>query len=255
MKSMKAEVEDYSFSAAQQEWSCPPVDDVGYLSSTDMLGLSDRELRVLVMGMERRRYGGWRNHDNRWRSELGLDDTSGKRVLDFGCGVGVEALQFARRGNEVILADIVGDNVALAARVLTVFGYPSSTVMVQGDAPFIPEVEQFDVFYANGVLHHTPQARRILQRAVELLRPGGEIRLMLYSDIGWEVATGTRPPDDTVDHPSFWQFVRYFDGVGNYADWYSLEKIRDQFGDFLEVVSFSYLTTNDSYCAVRLIPK
>jgi 2-polyprenyl-3-methyl-5-hydroxy-6-metoxy-1,4-benzoquinol methylase len=103
-------------------------------------------------------------------------------VKDFGCGFGIEALQFAKSGNEVLLSDIFPSNVQAAERVLRLSGYTPAP-----DGPV-------DVFYSNGVLHHSPQMRELLEKEVANLNPGGEVRLLLYSDRAWILTTATRVP-------------------------------------------------------------
>src|ERR1051326_6937817 len=94
----------YSFIDQQEQWSRPPVDDVGYLPSSQLLQLADADLVELIEKMARVRYTGWRNYENRWRVTLGLDDTHGKRILDFGCGTGLEALQVAPTNCVIVAA-------------------------------------------------------------------------------------------------------------------------------------------------------
>lgn len=235
-------------------WSQPPVDDVGYVSSAEMRGWSDRRLRTTIDQMRRARYQGWRNHGNRWRDVMGLDTLTDRDVLDFGCGVGVEALELARAGNRVALADLSDDNGWLAARVLTLYDeLPTDVLLVTDRPPYVDgEPATYDVFYANGVLHHCRWPRAIMRRAHELLRPGGEARLMLYSDVGWRVATGTEPPDDAEAHPAFDRFVRFFDAVGTYADWYDRDRLTDWFGDLFDVERCEYLTPDDRYLGAVL---
>src|SRR5262245_5608855 len=102
-----------TFEQRARAWSSPPVDDIGYIPSEQLLKMSTEELAEMVQAMELNRYGGWRNWENRWYHFLGLDSTHDKYVLDYGCGVGIEALQYARAGNDVVLADISRDNVRL----------------------------------------------------------------------------------------------------------------------------------------------
>lgn len=164
-------------------WSHPPVDDVGYVSSRELLALSDDELRAVVDRMRSTRYGGWRNHKNRWRDLLSLDTTTGRRVLDLGCGVGLETLEYLRAGNTVDVADIVPENTALAQRVARVYGYEGRLpvrLTVGRDPPFITRhAGWYDVVHCVGVLHHVPWARDLVERCHGLLAPGGELRLML----------------------------------------------------------------------------
>lgn len=241
-------------------WSHPPVDDVGYLPSADMLAWDDLRLMTAIRDMARVRYGGWRNHAGLWRDMLKIDETHGMDVLDFGCGVGMESLEFVRAGNRVSLADISGTNLALAHRVVNVGSDRRLDAvpcyLVIDESPFLTaEDASFDVIHCAGVLHHIPWARMIMERFHGMLRPGGEVRLMLYSDKGWELATGTEVPHwgaKPEDSPHFNQFVRYFDSVGEYADWYDAWKIEQMFGDLFYVDEFAYLTEDYRYCAAVL---
>ena len=107
-------------------------------------------------------------------------------------------------------------------------------------------------------MHHTPRFREILQRAADVLAPGGEIRLMLYSDRGWTEKTGTPAPPidaDVTTHEMFPTFVAGFDGVGFYADWYNREKLEHRVGDFLTVESCEYIAVSDRYLVAILKPK
>src|SRR5947209_2188965 len=157
----------YDAVRAKTVWARPPVDDIGYISSAHMLQWSDDHLRATIAQMERTRYdvNGWRNWGNQWREFFGLDTTHGKRILDFGCGVGLEALQFARAGNTVFVADIVQDNVAVALRVLALHGHEGLPLAAFPDPPFFGRAMTMagvDVFYSSGTLHHTPRMRDIL---------------------------------------------------------------------------------------------
>ncbi len=250
---------NYNFEDQKQAWSSPPVDDKGYFSSKELLGYSDTELLALISTMEITRYLGDRNYENKWRKYLGLDDTFNKKILDFGCGVGIDALQFAKMGNKIYLADIVLNNIKLSQRVLSLHKFEADSVnLITNKYPFVNISEKVDVFYCSGVLHHIPYAREVIKRALELLTKDGEIRLMLYSDKGWEIQTETSLPpieQDITTHSSFNKFVRRFDGVGNYADWYNREKLEYKFGDIVNIDFCEYICSDDRYLVTILKPK
>jgi len=249
----------YSFEGSKVAWACIPLDELGYHSSREMLRLPDGELLALAGDFEAVRYNSWRNHAGLWRECLGLDSTHGRTVLDFGCGFGIEALQFARLGNRVMLADIVPESVSLAARVLRLHGFePAAELALADSYPFVEPPSPVDVLYANGVLHHIPYAKAIVDRASEVLAPGGEIRLMLYSDKAWTVKTGASLPAidaDVATHPMFPAFLRGMDPVGFYADWYNREKVERLAEPHFAVRDFRYITPTEIYAVATLIKR
>ncbi len=244
----------YDFAKAVESWGKPPIDDFGYIDSATIASKTQTELVAMAFAWAAIRYNGDRNHQGRWRRLMRLDRTTGTTVMDFGCGHGLEALEYALHGNAVVLADINPNNLRSAAAVLAAHDVsPLASIEVGGLSPFF-RYFPVDIFHANGVLHHTPEARGILLRAVENLKPGGEIRLLLYSDIAWEASTGEALPDcdfDTATHPAFHRFVRHMDAVGQYADWYNEDKIIRRFGDFLDLIDCGYIgITNQFFGAI-----
>lgn len=243
-----------TFQEQKVSWSNPPVDDVGYISSKSLLKKSNEELRALTGRMEAARYDGWRNYNGNWRRVLGLDDTKGQRVLDYGCGVGVEALQYARRDNAIWLADIVEENLKLASRILRLFGYtPIATCLLRGRSPFYSFTEgSFDVVHCSGVLHHIPKPRPVVRQMSRWLKANGELRLMLYSDDAWRLTTNAEPPSEVETHKLFRRFVTAMDGVGEYSDWYDEERLTERFGEWFEIANCEYLTENRAYLGAVL---
>ena len=209
-------------------WERLPVDDQGYVHPREVLALSRRDLRHWVLRFEQARYRGWRNHRNLWRSTLGLDSTHGKHVIDYGCGYGIEALQFARGGNQVRLFDLTWPGLRAARKVLAVHGHFSTIHLIDGELP------EADVFYANGVLHHFPGGMQVLRDA-----PCPEARVMLYSDRAWARHGGPG-------------FVRAMDEVGDYADWYSPEKLEAE-AEGWTLKQATYITDDGRYLTATLV--
>ena len=243
-----------AFSTRRKAWSAPPVDDIGYLLSTELLTWDDEALIDLIREMAEARYGGWRNYQMRWRTILGLDRTRDKDVLDYGCGVGLEALQYAKNGNRVTVADIAVDNTLLAERVLGLEGHKCQRRLIHQRAPFIDTQERFDVIHCCGVLHHIPNAVEVVEFMSGLLRPNGELRLMVYSDRAWRIATGTEPPRGPVeDHPEFTRYWQHWDPIGGYADWYDRPRLAERFGEWFLIDTCAYLTEHGEYMGAVLV--
>jgi SAM-dependent methyltransferase len=209
-------------SASDHDWHRLPVDDVGYIHPSEVLAMEDEQLRRWVANFEHNRYRGWRNHANLWRDTLGLDKTRGKHILDFGCGFGIEALQFAPR-NRLTLYDLTDEGLEAAAYVLAVHGFVCDTTR--------DELPEADIFYANGSLHHTPNMPQILADA-----PCPEARIMVYSDKAEQAVGGS------------W---RAMDEVGGYCDFYSPERLDDCTPGW-NLREWHYITDRDWYLTATL---
>ena len=244
-----------SFADAAVAWSSPPLDEIGYLPAQDLLKLPDQELLDLIRRAEESRYLGWRNYENRWRDVLGLDSTHDKHVLDYGCGAGIEALQYARLHNSVVVADISRVNVLLALRVLRLEGYEASSFQITPEHLVHGFFGEFDVIHCAGVLHHIPEPRPVVEAMAGQLADCGELRLMLYSDEAWRIACGTDPPEVVADDPQFSKYWQHWDPIGGYADWYNYERLEERFGDLFFIKRYKQLTKNGAYIGAVLEKK
>lgn len=99
----------------------------------------------------------------------------GKKVLEIGCGIGTDTLEFAKAGAHVWAVDFSKVSLEVAKKR----GIAASMMYVNAEE-WLPGAE-YDLIYSFGVLHHTPRPHRILCRARDLLRDDGELRVMVYS--------------------------------------------------------------------------
>lgn len=244
-----------TFEERVEQWSSPPVDDVGYIPSASLLRMKDGELSEMVDAMEEHRYGGWRNFENRWWTFLGLGSTRDRYVLDYGCGVGIEALQYCRGGNDVVVADISRDNVRLAMRVLALQGFNVGSFQITPDNLVNGLFGVWDIVHCCGVLHHIPNAAEVVQELSLHMVAGGELRLMVYSDKAWRIAVGTEPPTIVESDPGFATYWQHWDAIGGYADWYDADRLDLRFGEWFEVRDTQYLTEGGEYLGAILVKR
>ena len=113
---------------------------------------------------------------DRWRD---------KRVLEIGCGIGTDAVNFARAGAEYTGVDLSEVSLRLAERRFDVFGLNGSFVHSNAEALDVRSAS-FDLVYSFGVIHHTPDPDAALRQARRAVRPDGEFRLMLYAKDSWK---------------------------------------------------------------------
>lgn len=108
-----------------------------------------------------------------------FDKWAGKKVLEIGCGSGIDAVEFARNGAIVTAIDITDNAVALTGELAKEAGV--SIAVVKQDKKNLPYKDNvFDCVYSYGVLHHIPDVDSVLEDMHRLLKPGGVIMAMLY---------------------------------------------------------------------------
>lgn len=114
----------------------------------------------------------------------------GKKVLEIGCGIGTDTVNFARHGALVTAVDLSPQSLQLARQRVEVYGLQESVRFYAGSAEelasFVP-VESYDLIYSFGVIHHTPHPERVLQQMQRYARPGTTIKIMVYHQRSWKV--------------------------------------------------------------------
>ena len=261
----------YSFSISKKEWEKLPFDDIGYIDASDVLNYSKSNLIAFIQKFEDTRYNenNWRNYKNLWRESLGLDKTKNKIIFDYGCGFGIESLQFAKNENKLILGDINLKSIDVASKILETYNfYPIEKVQIRNQYPFYELNHKIDILYSNGVLHHTPNIKEILIYSLKFLKNNGEIRLLLYSDKMWTAITNAPVPKKNFNirrHNKYWSFVRGADLVGQYANFYSEEKLKYIIGNDFRIDNYQYIcgprefkengnNLENCYCTVIIKP-
>jgi SAM-dependent methyltransferase len=118
----------------------------------------------------------------------------GKRVLEIGCGIGTDTVNFARHGAQVTAVDLSSQSIEVARKRVEVFGLSNQVRFYNGSAEelasFVP-VEPYDLIYSFGVIHHTPHPERVVDQMRQYARPGGPekttVKIMVYYRPSWKV--------------------------------------------------------------------
>ncbi len=108
-------------------------------------------------------------------------DFKGKRVLEIGLGQGADSEQIIRRGATWSGLDLTAASVARVRTRLTLHNLPHEALKL-GSALNIPYADDsFDIVFSHGVLHHIPDIQMAQAEIARVLRPNGELVVMLYA--------------------------------------------------------------------------
>lgn len=116
-----------------------------------------------------------------------FDRWAGRRVLEVGCGIGTDALNFALSGADYVGVELSRNSLELAVQRFGVYDMQGRFLNANAEELASElEGEQFDLVYSFGVLHHTPNPGEAIAQIRQLIAPDGELRLMLYAKNSWK---------------------------------------------------------------------
>jgi SAM-dependent methyltransferase len=125
--------------------------------------------------------------DFRYRNERHLPacidalNVAGKRVLEIGLGEGSDAERLIRRGAHWSGVDLTAESVDRVRTRLMLRQLPHDELR-QGSVLGLPFAgDSFDMVFSHGVLHHVPDIQQAQKEIHRVLRPGGELVIMMYA--------------------------------------------------------------------------
>lgn len=138
----------------------------------------------------------------------------GKHLLEIGCGMGFDSLEFLKRGVRVTATDLTENAVLLARRHFELEQVVAESVHTENALELSFAADTFDAVWSNGVLHATGDTRRAIREAHRVLRPGGRAIIShFYRRPSWMYTIfrlGQEPIEHGVEDPPVNEF--YTDG-------------------------------------------
>lgn len=113
----------------------------------------------------------------------------GKKVLEIGCGIGTDAVNFAKHGADYTGIELSNVSLELTKKRFDVFGLTGAFFNIDAqDLDALSRVgRDFDLIYSFGVIHHSPNPQKIIDNCLQLLKPdGGMLKLMVYAENSWK---------------------------------------------------------------------
>jgi ubiquinone/menaquinone biosynthesis C-methylase UbiE len=132
-------------------------------------------------------------HENAYscaNDALRLPRLRGRSLLELGCGIGFDTVQFAQHGARVTAIDVSPRALELAQKHLQYHGLKPELELGNAEALCFDD-ETFDFVVARGLLMFTPDDRRVVQEILRVLKPGGEAQLLLHNRFSWYVVLGS----------------------------------------------------------------
>ena len=115
---------------------------------------------------------------------------AGKQVLEVGCGIGTDTMNFARAGAQVTAVDLSSASLTVARERARVFGLEDRIDFVEADAEHLTDFvapRAYDLVYSFGVLHHTPDPGAALRSLRSYTGAHSTFKLMMYYRWSWKV--------------------------------------------------------------------
>ena len=104
---------------------------------------------------------------------------NGADVLEIGCGLGSHAELIAGAGGRLTAIDLTPTAIENTTRRLALRGLDANVRLMDAEHLEFPDAS-FDLVWSWGVIHHSSDPDAILAQMLRVLRPGGQVRLMIY---------------------------------------------------------------------------
>lgn len=122
-----------------------------------------------------------------------------KKVLEIGCGIGTDGVNFSRAGAEYTGVELSKNSLDIAVKRFQLFNLEGTFYHgnVENLITVVP-VQKYDLIYSFGVLHHTPHPEKAVKMIKRYMGEGSEFRLMLYAKNSWKammIEAGLEQPE------------------------------------------------------------
>lgn len=110
-----------------------------------------------------------------------------KKVLEVGCGMATDGINFARFGADYCGTDLSINSLELAKKRFEVYNQRGKFYLGNSEdlSSFVP-LETYDLIYSFGVIHHSPYPRKIISEIKKYMNESSILKIMLYAKNSWK---------------------------------------------------------------------
>lgn len=111
-----------------------------------------------------------------------------KKVLELGCGIGTDSINFARAGANLTVVDLSLKSLEICKKRFEIFGLNARFINANiEEIDKVLQDEKFDLIYSFGVIHHTETPKNVINAIYNLMHSESEVRFMVYSKICYKL--------------------------------------------------------------------
>jgi SAM-dependent methyltransferase len=110
-----------------------------------------------------------------------------KKVLEIGCGIGTDAINFAKHGAKYVGLELSNKSLDLTKKRFDAYGQDGSFYCGNSEnLTHIVPVENYDLIYSFGVIHHTPNPEMVISEIKRYMTKTSVLKIMLYAKNSWK---------------------------------------------------------------------
>jgi SAM-dependent methyltransferase len=136
-----------------------------------------------------------------------------KSVLEIGCGIGTAAINFARYGADYYGVDLSDESIKIAKQRFEVYSLNGTLINLDAEnmVETMSKFKPYDLIYSFGVIHHTPNPRKVMLEIAELMTEKTEFRFMVYAKNSWKnfmIESGYDQPEAQAGCPIAFTYTK-----------------------------------------------